>query len=342
MKRIEGVGIIGAGRVCDEYVKAFHGHPRATVIGLYDPAPGRAAALLQRHGVAARVYASVEDLFADTEVTLIVSATHGDMRAAHCVWAAQTGRHVVIEKPAGLTAEETEAIRTAVAAAGVCSIVAFVLRWNPQFLTLRRLIDDGVLGELIYGEADYWHPITPERIPGYAAYISRQQGRSAFLAAGCHAADILRYLGGEVSEVAAFTGGPKRDRSWEFPPVAVASLRFASGAVGKLSTILDADTPYIFNCQLFGTAGSLRNNEVFSSRFYPGATDYWSFPTIRPDRGEVAHHPFAPMIAHFLDCIASGTESHASIADAARSMALCYAIDESAACGGQPVPVRII
>ncbi|MBC8162272.1 MAG: Gfo/Idh/MocA family oxidoreductase [Roseiflexaceae bacterium] len=334
-----GVGIIGAGRVCSEYVKAFRDHPLTTIVGIYDSVPGKAAAVLQQNGVAAQAYDSLDMLFDDQRSQIIVSATHGHLRATDCVRAAQTGRHVIIEKPAGLTPHETAQIRRAVADAGVKSIVPFVLRWNPQFLTVRQLIADGILGDLIYGEADYWHPITPTKIPGYRAYVSHEQGRSAFLAAGCHAADILRYLAGEVAEVAAFAAGPKRDLAWAYPPVIVASVKFTGGAVGKLSTILDADTPYIFNCQLLGTAGTIRNNKVYSSKHYPGALDYWTIPTIQPDSGDVAHHPFVPMIAHFLECIERNQESHASIYDTYRSMAVCYAIDESAAKGGQAVSV---
>ena len=51
-----------------------------------------------------------------------------------------------------------------------------------------------------------------------------------------------------------------------------------NGAVGKLSTVLDADTPYIFNVRLFGTEGTVQNNRVFSKKHYPGSLNYWTFP----------------------------------------------------------------
>jgi hypothetical protein len=78
---------------------------------------------------------------------------------------------------------------------------------------------------------------------------------------------------------------------------------------------------------------------VYSKKHYPGALDYWTFPTIEPDSGDVAHHPFVPEIAHFIECIENDVESHASIHDSWKSMAVCFAIDESAAAGGTPVRV---
>jgi predicted dehydrogenase len=335
-----GVGIIGAGWVAGEYVKVFRDHPLTEIVGIYNTTPGKASALLREHGVDAREYASVDELFADERIGIVASCTHPDTRTEHCVRAAETGRHIVIEKPIGRTLDETLAIREAVERAGVQTVTSFVLRWNPQFATVRRLIADGVLGELVYGEADYWHPLKAI-YPGYRSFVSYDRGRSAFICGGCHAVDILRHLGGEIVEVAAFSAPKRRNQDFEFDPNVAASLRFANGAVGKLSTVLDADTPYVFNCQLFGTEGSVRNNAVFSSEHYPGSLGYWRFPTIEPDSADVTHHPFKEEIDHFLDCIVTGQESHASIHDTWKSMAVCYAIDESAAAGGQPVRVRL-
>jgi UDP-N-acetyl-2-amino-2-deoxyglucuronate dehydrogenase len=332
-----GVGLVGAGWVAGEYVKAFRDHPLTEIVGIYNRTPGKASRLMQAHGVEGKEYDSLEAFLRDDRIQIVVSCTHPNVRAEHCVPAAASGRHLVIEKPVGLSRQETAGIREAVARTGVKTVTSFVLRWNPQFVTVRQLIDDGVLGELIYGEADYWHPAR-RAIPG-SPYLSKDVVGSAFLSGGCHAVDMLRYLGGEVSEVAAFSAAPKRVTAFEFDPVVVASLKFQNGAVGKLSALLDGDTPYNFHCRLFGDNGSIQNNQVYSSRNYPGSLDYWSFPTISPNSGDVTHHPFKAEIAHFVDCLENDVESHASIYDSYRSMAICFAIDESAAQGGRPVKV---
>jgi len=333
-----GVGMIGAGWVAGEYVKVFRDDPRTELIGIYNRTPGKASALLREHGIDALEYASLDDLFADDRVQIIASCTHPDTRAEHCVRAAETGRHIVIEKPVGRSMDETLAIRDAVAKAGVKTVTSFVLRWNPQFLTVKQLIADGVLGDLVYGEADYWHPLKPA-YPGYRSFVSKEISGSAVLTGGCHAVDILRHLGGEIVEVAAFSAPKRINMDYEYDPNIIASVRFANGAVGKLATVFDADTPYIFNCRLFGTEGTIVDNTVYSSKHYPGSLGYWSFPTIVPDSAEVTHHPFKEEIEHFLECIEQDAESHASIHDTWKTMAVCYAMDESAAKGGQPTSV---
>ena len=337
-----GVGIIGAGWVSGEYVKCFRDHPLTEVIGMYNRTPKKATGVMEMHGVEGTEYETVDDLFNDDRINIIVSCTHPDVRREHCVRAAETGRHIVIEKPVGMSLDDTRQIRDAVAKAGVKTVTSFVLRWNPQVETVLKLIrDQGILGELIYGEADYWHPIKPE-YPGYPYYVTKRHAGSSFVAAGVHAVDMLRFLGGDITEVAAFsTPGPKRDMNFEYSPVTVASVKFENDAVGKLSSVIEGDTPYIFNYRLFGTEGVVQNNRVYSSVHYPGSLDYWSFPTVPPDSGDVEHHPFPPQIAHFMDCIENDVESHASIYDSFKTMAVTFAIDESAAKGGQPVKVEL-
>jgi predicted dehydrogenase len=332
-----GVGILGAGESAGEYVKAFRDHPATEIIGIYSHTPGSGSRLLERHGVRAREYARDTELLEDERVHIVVSATPPDVRPDHVVTAAESGRHVVIEKPVALNMAEVERIRAAVARSGVKTVTSFVLRWNPQFVTSRKLVDDGLLGELMYAEADYWNPSNPAAPMSWRETAER--GGGAFVEGGCHAVDAIRFLGGEVVEVAAFSSPARRDRKYEFHPVAVASVRFENGAVGKLSAVVDADAPYGFNVRLFGSAGTIQNNQVFSSERYPAVEGYWEFPTISPDRDDVTHHPFAAEIAHFMDCIANDIESHASIHDSYRTMAVVFAIQASLAAAGMPVRV---
>ena len=332
-----GVGILGTGEVAGEYIKAFRDHPATEIVGAYNRSPGRASALLETLHVDAREYSHEDELFEDEAVDIVVSCTPPDARPKHVVRAAQTDRHIVIEKPVALTMEEVEVIRRAVATAGVKTVTSFVLRWNPMIETIRKLIDDGIIGELVYAEADYWNPGNP--VPPRPWWATKAGVGSAFLEGGCHAADAIRYLAGEVAEVAAFSSPAKRSPLYEYDPVVVASLKFENGAVGKLSTVLDADTPYTFNIRLVGTEGTIQNNRVFSSKHYPGALDYWEFPTVLPNSTDVAHHPFGRQIAHFVECLARGVESHASIHDTYKSMALVFAIEESLAADGKPTSI---
>ncbi|MGD7707683.1 Gfo/Idh/MocA family protein [Microlunatus sp. Y2014] len=334
-----GVALIGAGWVAREYVRAFDADQRSYVRGIWTRTRERGRQLLASHGIEGRSYASLDELLADDAVDVVVSCTPPETRADHLCAAAQAGKHLVIEKPVALTLPEVRAIRDAVADAGVISTTSFVLRWNPQVVTTKKLIDDGWLGAPVFAECGYWHPVAPRPESHHDWRYGQDSGITAFVSGGCHAVDMLRFLVGEVTEVSAFGAKPRGDQPFAFDPVVVASLRFTNGAVGTVSALLEGDTPYNFPIRVIGTDGSIQDNQLHSATRLPGVDGYVSFPTVSPASGDVAHHPFRTEVSHFLDCVQSGTPSHAGIADTWRSMAVCFAIDESVAAGGRPVTI---
>ena len=105
-----GVGILGAGWVASEYVKAFRDHPLTEVAGVYNRTPGKAGRLMESLGVDGREYASEDEFFDDDRVRIVVSCTPPDVRPHHVTRAARTGRHVVIEKPIALDYDGVRAI----------------------------------------------------------------------------------------------------------------------------------------------------------------------------------------------------------------------------------------
>lgn len=334
-----GVGIIGAGWTAGEYLKACRDNPDTEVIGMYSRTRGKAGGLMISHGVQAKEYDTLEEFMNDDRIHIVISATPQTVRPDHAVMAAERGKHIVLEKPLSLNREGVDRILEAVTRHRVKTITSFVLRWLPQFRTIRKMVDDGFLGDLIYAEADYWHPLR-KIYPPYWWAVRREYNGSTFNGAGCHAVDILRYLCGEIEEVAAYSARPKLNFDFDFDPTAVAILKFTNGAIGKVSSMQEGDTPYVFNFRAFGTKGSIQNNRVYSSTWYPGNTDYYEFPTVTPDSGDVEHHPFSEEIKVLVEAIKIDTEADASIYDTYKTMAVTFAIDESADKGGIPVKVQ--
>ena len=71
MTKKYGVGILGAGWVAGEYVKAFRDHPLTEIRGIYSHTPGKAGRLLKQHGVEAREYSSEDELFNDDSIKIL-------------------------------------------------------------------------------------------------------------------------------------------------------------------------------------------------------------------------------------------------------------------------------
>lgn len=333
------VGIVGTGWVAGEHVKAFEANPLTQVVGLASRTAAGAEAKRAELGVDCRVYDTVEQLLDDESIDIVSICSPPNVHASQVIHAAQAGKHMVIEKPLAMDRHEVWRMQEAVATAGVKTVSSFVLRWNPLFETIKALLGDGALGRVFHAECDYWHWVGPH----YGQYRwskTKEAGGSSLLSAGCHAVDALRWFNGEVAEVYGYSTAKWEGSDYEFDPNVVAVLKFVDGSIGKVSSMLECRTPYVFNIQLLGDRGTVRNNQLFSHSKFPGQTGYATIPTILPDSGDVTHHPFQGEIDDFVQAIESGGESRCPFDDAVRSMEVCFAIDESIATR-QPVSLPL-
>ena len=338
-----GAAVWGAGWVAGEHLRAFMRNPHTHVVAAGSRTLDGARRKLAEVGLPAGDCAAYDDLdalLADERVQIVSICTPNNLHAENAIRAARAGKHLVIEKPPAITLDSLREMRQAVRAAGVRTIVSFVLRWNPLVRTIKALCDDGTLGDVVFARADYWHRIRPEEWAGYRWAHTRAGGGSIMLAGGSHAVDALRHLvGAEVVSVSA-RHGPVRPRSgFEWPGTTVALLEFASGALAEASACVDAHLPYVFNLEVLGERGSMRGNRLFTERL-PGQTDWAEIPTILPDSGDVTHHPFNGQIEAFAAAILDGVPCHPDLDDAVKTHEILFAADRSAATG-QPVKLPL-
>lgn len=335
-----GVGIIGAGWVAGEHIRAFRDHPDTEVVAIAARDKDRAAACAAAQGVHCAALGSWEEVIARGDVQIIVIASPPDAHAPQAIAAAEAGKHILLEKAMTTNIEDAKKVRDAVAKAGVKSVVSFVLRWNPLFEIIKTQIGAGAIGNVYFGEVDYFHGIGPW-YKQYGWNVKKDIGVSSLLSAGCHAADGLRwFMGGEVAEVTQYAtfGGADAFKDYEYNPTTVTLVKFADGRIGKVASSIECIQPYVFNINLVGTQGTIKNNKIWSKVNYPGQTTWTEVPTILPDSGDVTHHPFHHEAAHLIHCIQTNTESHVNIADAFKSHELCFAADLS---GKEGRPVKL-
>ncbi len=339
MERL-GIGIQGAGWVAGEHIQAYMRNPYADVVAICSRTTEGARAKMEETGVSSAVYDDYEEMLSDPSVDVVSICTPNDLHAREGILAAQAGKHILMEKPIALTLDELRDLQAAVRAAGVKSVVSFVLRWNPLFQTIKAQVSDGIIGRVFYAEVDYYHGVGPW-YKQFMWNVKADVGGSSLLSAGCHAVDGLRwFVEDEIVEVMAYStrGDGEPFDQFEYDPTEVLIARFADGAVGKVGSCLECKMPYEFRIQLFGTAGTIRNNEIYAKETYPGQTDFVTVPTILPDSGDVTHHPFQAEIDHLVDCIRNDVESHASIDDATKTHEVVLAADFAARMGR---PVRL-
>jgi predicted dehydrogenase len=342
MSKPLGVAILGTGDVSGEHIKAFQRNSSTEVVAILSREVGRAERKAREHGLNhCRAYSDLGELLKNDSIHIVSICTPHHLHAEQGVRCAESGRHILVEKPVALDLESLHALAAAVRKAKVKSLASFVLRWNPLFETLRAILAQGMIGEVFYAETDYLHGLGRD-YRGHSWVTTRAGGGSSILTGGCHAVDGLRWLAGkEACEVTAYLSSSKRNpNGYEYAPNSVTLVKFADGTAGKVTSSLECVMPYTFNILLMGDRGTIRNNQLFTSR-WPGQTGWATIPTALPDSPSVSHHPFVGEINHLVDCITNDHESHCNLADTVKTHEICLATEISAR-EGRPVKLPLI
>jgi len=199
----------------------------------------------------AQVVASVEDLWAATPPELVVVATANSSHVPVASAVIEHGVPVVVEKPAAITAADAAALVDRADRTHVVLTAFQNRRWDTDQLTLRRLMEEGALGEVVRYESRFerWRPNLDPAKP--RENLPPEEGGGVLLDLGVHLVDQAMALFGSVTEVYAEIdarrGAPAEDDVF-------VALRHASGTVSHLHA--SAVTPSIGpRLRVQGTAG---------------------------------------------------------------------------------------
>ncbi|MDO7880638.1 Gfo/Idh/MocA family protein [Salinibacterium soli] len=147
-------GILAPGGIADAWTETLHRNTDQRVAAVASRTLARAEEFAARHGVG-RSFGSYDELVADPGVDVVyIAAPHSEHRRL-ALLAIGAGKHVLVEKPIGLSAAEAREIAVAARAAGVFAMEAMWSRFLPQTTVLARLLEDGALGDVLTVTADF-------------------------------------------------------------------------------------------------------------------------------------------------------------------------------------------
>jgi predicted dehydrogenase len=334
------VGIVGLGWVAGAHIEAFKAVQGANVTAICSRREHDPADLERTYGTPLKAYTDYEKMLADPDVHAIDICTPHPFHPDQAVAAAKAGKHLIIEKPIALSFEEARRVKAAVDEAGIGTCVCFEVRFAAHITMIRAVLERGLLGDVHYGEADYYHGIGP----WYGQFewnVKKGMGGSSLLTAGCHALDaLLMFMGAPVEEVMSYATTSKSPvfAPYEYPTTTTTILKFAGGKVGKCASVVDCYQPYYFHMHLVGSEGSLLDNKIYTEKL-PGMTKArWStLETALVDSGAVEDHPYQPQFQAFTDSVRDGKPMPLTdFATAYETHRVVYAADLSAA-EGRPV-----
>lgn len=132
-------GVIGTGWIADRFVASLQQHSSQQVVGVGSRTQQSAQSFADRHGIAA-AYGSYEELVADDDVDVVYVATPHNAHLPVALLSLGAGKHTLVEKPLGATAQEARQIAAAAEAAGVFCMEAMWTAFLPKFDVLRQLL----------------------------------------------------------------------------------------------------------------------------------------------------------------------------------------------------------
>ena len=246
-------GIIGAGVIGPTHAAAIASLPDAVVTAISDPIEERARKLADQYGVAA--YDDPQAMLQREGLDVVCVCTPSGEHGGHAAMAMRAGCHVVVEKPLEITVERIDALLEVQRETGRKLAVISQHRFDPASVRVQGLVRDGALGTLVLGNAlvPWW------RTQGY--YDSgawrgtwAHDGGGVLMNQSIHSVDLLQWLMGPVRSLHAYSG--TLAHRMETEDVAVAVLRFESGALGTIAATTGAYPGTGTRIEVFGDRGS--------------------------------------------------------------------------------------
>ena len=278
----------------------------------------------------ARACASYEEMISIPEIEAVVVSTGAKFHAEQTIQALRAGKHVFVEKPLASTPEEVRQIISAMKEEGLVVGVGHGYEPASKLAAVAKLyVETGRLGKVAAIEANSFHSGALAASPNDWRFDPDKNPGGMLFQCGVHSLHSLRYIFGEVREVAAFM---RYDvHTTRTADATCTLLRFDSGLIGTLNCY--HVTAYNHSLRIFGTKGNLyldtHHGKVEFQERKAGEPEVLvpvreDVPTVGDTCGNVRS---------FARAVRSGGIPYPSVYDGAKAVAVCFAAERSSRSG---------
>ncbi len=291
------IGILGAARIAPRAMVA----PANALMGVEVVAVAardidRARDFSARHSIP-KAFGSYAELVASDDIDLVYVALPPAAHEQWCVAALANGKHVLVEKPFSMNAQDAARMVAAARAAGKHLVEAFHYRFHPLFERALQAIRGGAIGRVLRIEADFNANLADS--PGELRYLEALGG-GAMMDLGCYCMHWIRTIAADeptVVDARARCLSPGLDVAME------AELAFTSGPTGRLSCSMQPESGELFRrLRVQGSDGVLELDNPVSP--HSGATLSIESPTAAlPEIVSGGDTTFLHQLRHMIELI---------------------------------------
>ncbi len=249
-----GFGIIGCGMIAGFHAKAVDDIRGAKVVACFDTFPASADRLAGAIGCTP--YHDLNKMLADERVDVVTICTPSGAHLEPGIAAMRAGKHVIIEKPLEITLKRCDKLIDEAKKNKVVLSTIFPSRFHGPSKEMKRAIDEGRFGRLSMGDAYVkWFRTQEYYDSGAWRGTWELDGGGALMNQAIHSVDLLCWLMGDVAEITAHTALLAHKRI-AVEDVAVATLRFDSGALGVIEASTAVYPGYLKRIEISGSEGT--------------------------------------------------------------------------------------
>lgn len=267
-----GFGIVGVGMIAGFHAQAIGQLKGAKLVGIATRSADNAKTFAEKYSIPFTT-TDTEALVARPDIQVICVTTPSGAHLEPALAAIRAGKHVVIEKPIEISTARTDEILRAADAAGVRVAPIFQARFGDGARTVKAAIEAGRFGRMVLASAYVkWHR-TAQYYTGWKGTLAIDGG-GAIINQSIHGIDLLQWFAGMPAEVFAFKTR-RVHTGIEAEDTAVATLRFASGALGTIEASTALYPGWSRRLEICGENGSvvLEDDRIVK----------WEFREARPE-----------------------------------------------------------
>ncbi len=338
-------GLIGTGKIADSSALNIKEHPRGEVVACQDLSQERRDAFASRFG--ARAYAEVDDLLDDNSVDAVSIAVPNKFHASLAIQALEAGKHVLLEKPFAMDANEAAEVLKVAEKSGKTFMLGMNQRYHHDSQVIKSLAQSGALGELYYGKA-YW--FRRSGIPRLGTWFGSKElaGAGAINDIGVHFLDLCLHLMDNFEPASVFgttftkfgnrglgEGGwgnsDRKDIPFDVDDLASAHIRMKNGAslVLEVAWACHTHSANKMDVELYGTEGGA---SVYPSQYYAPDADPSAYRITQNPARDVAY-PHCSKFHNFINHLTEGEPLLVTGEEALTVQRILDAVSESARTG---------
>ncbi len=315
-KPLIGVGFIGVGDISILHARAVQKCHGAHLVGLWNRSSDRAAQRAREFGCS--VYATPQELVNDPAIDAVFVLTNLETHLEYTQLALQAGKHVLVEKPVGVSIAEIEQMQRLAQANDRVCMPGHNYIYEASMNRTKELVEAGDLGKIVSAYVMYniHHPEeVAKRYPGVVRQILT------------HHSYILLYLVGKPVELCAMKA-TLHYKEYTEEDIAMVQMRLENGALAHFCASFAADDhaadPWTVMVKVIGTAGSTRYSYRDHVEIKPGLVHSQTYTAYQ---GSIINE-----VKHFLEnCLRRGEAPLSTLADAITAQKMIEAAEKSIA-----------